>query len=612
MRTKIIYIFLLLFIPYSFSEEFHNYYNHTSTVQFDVPLSQHNTKPDSHIRSPQRDSISHNFRDRYHFIYFSVADFQRFFSHIPEKEILECYELFSLPNFRVYAQTLGSYNQFILVLDTKIKQDKHFKKQTAFVPGFDYKFGLWSEKSGFHDFIAAQASEIKKKQSEKKITLPKGALHVTNPVVHQLTQEWSGRKRYAYDTTRLDQRLDALFKVKATQGTQLDDQLNKELSESRKSMYSLERTFSQDNHVQALSPLVHSCAQQALKESNAVVAFGLSDFCFMITDVLQHGMNVLYDASYTVTKGACKGVSTFTSIEHWKDMATGALHMSLLCADAMVIQDAQLYYAALSDLIVPESQVMMHLKSSQRLHTHEQIKKALEAICITRETLEAMSWQECIENSSKIATTMILDALVFHAVGQCAQITSNTFMRELSKVTESGQLFSKEYAVEVAGFGKLIVEEGPQVANKVFGIKNKLTIDKKTTILSQELYHAIIEEKSLSAVATVLPEAHLNWKAIDFAQGKLEKHFTKHAIKKAEWGKNMTMTIEEYLNRARILLNSEIKDHVDGFISKEGWVFRYNKLTNEFAVAKPDGTIETLFRPEKGFKYWIEQTIQHK
>lgn len=265
MRTKIIHIFLFFLIPYSFSEEFHNYYHHTLTVQFDVPLSHHSTKPDSHIRSPQRDSIPHNSRDRYHFIYFSVTDFQRSFSYIPEKEILERYELFSLPNFRAYAQTLSGYNQFIVALDTKIKQDKHFKKQTAFMPGFDYTFGLWSEKSGFHGFIAAQASEIRKNQSEKKAISQRGTLRVTDQIIQELTQEWSARKKCAYDTTRLDERLDALSKAKATQGTQHDDQLNKELSESRKSMYLLERTFSYDNRVQTLSPVVHSCAQQALK-----------------------------------------------------------------------------------------------------------------------------------------------------------------------------------------------------------------------------------------------------------------------------------------------------------------------------------------------------------
>lgn len=193
----------------------------------------------------------------------------------------------------------------------------------------------------------------------------------------------------------------------------------------------------------------------------------------MVTDVLQHGMNVLYDASYAVTKGACKGMSTFACIEHWKDMAIGALHMSLLCADAMVIQDAQLYYAALSDLIVPESQAVMCLKNSQRLHAQEQIKKALHAVCTTREALEKMSWQECIENSSEIATTMILDALVLHTVAQCTQTASNAFMKELAKVTESCQLFSKEYAVEVAGFGKLIVEDGPQVATQSAGLIKK-------------------------------------------------------------------------------------------------------------------------------------------
>jgi hypothetical protein len=218
MRIKISFFFLLFFICYSFSTEFSNHYHHTSTVEFNAVLSHYDTRADSYIGYSRRDSIPHNSRDRYHFICFSVADFQRFFSNTPEKEILEYYELFSLQNFRTYAQNLNGYNQFILFLDAKIKQDKHFKKQTAFVPGFDYKFGLWSEKSGFHDFITAQASEIRKKQSEKKTVSQRGTLRVTDRVVHQLTQEWSARKKYAYDTMRLDQRLDALTKTKAMQG----------------------------------------------------------------------------------------------------------------------------------------------------------------------------------------------------------------------------------------------------------------------------------------------------------------------------------------------------------------------------------------------------------
>ncbi|OPX41897.1 hypothetical protein CLHUN_42300 [Ruminiclostridium hungatei] len=67
------------------------------------------------------------------------------------------------------------------------------------------------------------------------------------------------------------------------------------------------------------------------------------------------------------------------------------------------------------------------------------------------------------------------------------------------------------------------------------------------------------------------------------------------------------MTVNQYFNKAKNLLNSSVKGDIDGFVSKEGWVFRYNKATNEFATAKPDGTIETLFRPAEGINYWKNQ-----
>jgi pyocin large subunit-like protein len=61
-------------------------------------------------------------------------------------------------------------------------------------------------------------------------------------------------------------------------------------------------------------------------------------------------------------------------------------------------------------------------------------------------------------------------------------------------------------------------------------------------------------------------------------------------------------TKEQYLQ-----INSKIGGNIEGFTSKDGWVFRYNKLTNEFATAKPDGIIETLFKPKNGYEYWLEQ-----
>ena len=97
------------------------------------------------------------------------------------------------------------------------------------------------------------------------------------------------------------------------------------------------------------------------------------------------------------------------------------------------------------------------------------------------------------------------------------------------------------------------------------------------------------------------------WTAKDFSEVSLKKHFNKHVIDKAEWGINSELTLEQYAIKARELLNSPLNEHIDGFVSKNGFVFKYNKITNEFATAKPCGTIETLFRPKNGITYWEEQ-----
>ncbi|WP_139489601.1 polymorphic toxin-type HINT domain-containing protein [Brevibacillus dissolubilis] len=103
------------------------------------------------------------------------------------------------------------------------------------------------------------------------------------------------------------------------------------------------------------------------------------------------------------------------------------------------------------------------------------------------------------------------------------------------------------------------------------------------------------------------------WKATQFASDKLfTKHFNKHVVQKQEWASlGYSLTKEGYIKRASNLLNSNVGGNILGFTNKNGFVFRYNKATNEFATAKPDGTIETLFRPDDGMNYWRDQVKQY-
>jgi RHS repeat-associated protein len=98
-----------------------------------------------------------------------------------------------------------------------------------------------------------------------------------------------------------------------------------------------------------------------------------------------------------------------------------------------------------------------------------------------------------------------------------------------------------------------------------------------------------------------------SWQPTGFASGKLEVHFTQHS---KEWGPG-NITMASYEKRAYSLLSTNIGGDILGFTTKGGWVFRYNQRTNELATAKPDGTIETLFRPRRGMEYYLEQVERY-
>ncbi|HLX54360.1 MAG TPA: hypothetical protein VKR58_10485, partial [Aquella sp.] len=93
----------------------------------------------------------HNINTYYnpYIAYMSISDFQQIFASISNKyEILNNYALYAYPNFRSFARGLPCYEEFILSLHTKIKNDKNFK-----VP------------SDFCNFICNEANTIRNKQN---------------------------------------------------------------------------------------------------------------------------------------------------------------------------------------------------------------------------------------------------------------------------------------------------------------------------------------------------------------------------------------------------------------------------------------------------------------
>ena len=97
------------------------------------------------------------------------------------------------------------------------------------------------------------------------------------------------------------------------------------------------------------------------------------------------------------------------------------------------------------------------------------------------------------------------------------------------------------------------------------------------------------------------------WLKAEFPTEKsFNRHYDKHLNEYGDISK------EEYLGIARSLLSSPVKENIEGFKSDIGFIFRYNKITNDLAIGRADGKISTLFKPDKKLEYWEEQIELYK
>jgi hypothetical protein len=437
-----------------------------------------------------------NYYDPY-IAYMSVSDFQQIFASISNKyEILNNYALYAYPNFRSFARGLPCYNEFILSLQNKIQNDKNFKVS-----------------SDFHNFICNEANNIRNKQ--KTVTEKKGALQVNNSenlnilanncvqkievcplnnnrerlhdrlTAIEQTRKQNGRCfSYIAQAPQLNSHDPDIKTFQNTHGTYLDCQLHKELCHTRNKMHHLERTYAHNPHVQILAPVVYRYTAQAKNEHCPLVAFELSDFCHTITQVLEHGMHILYDASSAVGKGIIKGACDVATVEHWKGMATGAMQLGLLFADAIGQEDA-LHYAMVLTATSDNSNALTI--AAEQYCSYTQAQKDAMNVCAqeTYTKIKTMSWQEILEHGTEIGTTMILDTLALNAINGFSRATSNLVIKELNNALESGALLTEQYAVEVAGFGKLIIEEGAEITNNTieFIKKDLITVNKNDSLI---------------------------------------------------------------------------------------------------------------------------------
>jgi len=103
----------------------------------------------------------------------------------------------------------------------------------------------------------------------------------------------------------------------------------------------------------------------------------------------------------------------------------------------------------------------------------------------------------------------------------------------------------------------------------------------------------------LSGVKETRTSTTAGVQAHDFAPGQLEAHYQKHG------GQFGAITIDQYLNQAREILDAPAGNDVLEKMRPNGDILHYRVSTGEFAVMTPHGRIRTYFKTD--FGYWMRQ-----
>lgn len=273
-------------------------------------------------------------------------------------------------------------------------------------------------------------------------------------------------------------------------GTALDKQLHEELCETREMALNLNSRYPDDIHAQIITPAVCYFTAQAKVESDAGKAFNLSDFCSDIVRVFKKGINIINQVqdfldpcSSKIEEDVYAGVKTFLSPQHWQEMATGAFQIALICCQEVAQEDA-FDDAGFRAMLSKDGDSFLKIAEEHCLYKQNQIDAFNSMIKEHREKIAKMSWEQIGRSFVRYGTTFILDALALNALGGFAKGASQAVVKQVSNVIKSGTAATERYAVEVAGFGKLMIEEGPEPVQKALDIisKNSSLIEKEGSI----------------------------------------------------------------------------------------------------------------------------------
>ncbi|MCH4072362.1 hypothetical protein [Pseudoramibacter sp.] len=94
--------------------------------------------------------------------------------------------------------------------------------------------------------------------------------------------------------------------------------------------------------------------------------------------------------------------------------------------------------------------------------------------------------------------------------------------------------------------------------------------------------------------------------AKDFNTRTADDHFQRHG---SQMGTN---TKESYIAHAVKFANHVDRKNNVSFVDKKGTTYKYNKPSNTLVIVTKDGIVITYFKPENGYRYYLNERNQKK
>ncbi len=469
-------------------------------------------------------------------------------------QLFNNFSYYANPYYLLIIRGKAGYEDFILNLRKKIKSNRKYKDELQYVKGF-VNIG------DFLTLIKDEAAQIKIAQQEhERLALENKRLRTDNSLaLQELAQEYAHKASEAEVrndvilSKRYQQRVAALQNTlknpTATYdysnhiasypqwhdpdadvfnhhyGTAIDQQLHEELSETRIKALKLQSHYPDNLHMQIITPAIYRFTAQAKTERDASNAFSLSDFADALTNVVsemliatlhfsdalgreqarqdgalgaafsKHVETSVKTAS-ALGRGTLSGAKTVLSPEHWKNMATGTINLALHFSDA-IGQEETRQNAVLGAAFSKDYDAIPKIGQEYRLYTQAQKDAINRCAQETYQKLKAMPWEKLLENGAELGITTILDTLALNALNGFANATCRAAIRQLNKAMENGIFLTEQYAVEVAGVGKLIIEDGP------IALKNIINSIESESADNIALYPKLKESLAIKQITSI-------------------------------------------------------------------------------------------------------------